>query len=285
MLWLQVGVDMIHLAIVALAVGFLLHEVGLLSLGHSACVMTGAYALVGVALDHFTVVEGLGMLLVVPILLALTTLRVREDVFAVVALAIAEGLRHLAIGLPDVTGGALGLGPLPPGGPSPASGALIGALILSTTVLGYLLIARSRIGLALGTIRDSQLLAAAHGTRVGIWRFVATVLTGLIAAASGALQSSWFGFASPELGALDIYLQAVAAALLGTFAWRQGRPHRVIAGILLGAMVVVGVPALLRELLAGAAELAMLRKAIFGLLLLLVVSPGSPLATRQRSWA
>jgi branched-chain amino acid transport system permease protein len=276
-LWNGTFVDAAHLAVLALAMGFLLHEVGLLALGHVAMLLVGAYAFGSVALGRMSEPAAVVFVAAASAALALTALRVRDDIFAIVGLAGAEGARYLAIGLPPLTGGSLGLGPFARSAWWSDGGSIIAPVAVLVAALLYWIVARSRLGLAFGAVRDSELLAEARGLRPGVWRFMAVAVTGVVAAGGGALQAGWFGFVSPDLGSLDVGLQAASAALLGAAFWRQGQPLRAISGILAGALMIAALPPLLRATLWGGADLAILRKALFGILLYAAVHPRSPL--------
>ena len=99
--------------LVMLAVSWnLMANAGLVSLGHSAFWGIGSYATVlsantlglpfGVAFVPAVVVGAL-----LGVLLALTTGRLKGIFFAIATLALSEGLRVLALMLPEVTGGAV----------------------------------------------------------------------------------------------------------------------------------------------------------------------------------
>jgi branched-chain amino acid transport system permease protein len=282
-IWTPILVDAVHLAILALAIGFLVHETGLLPLGYTAMVLVGAYAFGAAAMSAISVWTTPIIVVLASVVLALPALRVREYVFAVVGLASAEAIRLLAIAVPEVTGGPLGLGPFPRSPVWVDSALVVPLASLVAAAALYVLGACGRVGLTLGLIRDDQLLAEASGVCPGVDRMLAAAIGGAVAAGVGALQAGWYAFVSPELGAFDVSLQAVAVALLGGGFWRQGQPGKAIAGILFGSLLIAAIPPTLRSVLPGNADLAVLRKALFGVFLYAAIHPRSPLA-RAIAW-
>jgi hypothetical protein len=75
------------------------------------------------------------------------------------------------------------------------------------------------------------------------------------------------------LGVLDVSLQALAAAMLARPAWRQGRPGMALVGYAITSAVLTLMPVLLRQLLPGSVQEALLRQALFGSVLYALAHP------------
>lgn len=276
----QIIIDWIHLFVLTAAIGLLLHEAGLISLGHAGMLLGGAYAFGLGAMGSASFAAGGAAVLLLASLLALVVLRVGSDIFAVVTLAFGMILYRVSVAATNWTGGSLGLGPLPrpewldSDTGSMGTAALSGAVV----VLVYWCVVRSNFGLELGASRDNELAARMQGISTGFVRYVAVVITGVMAACVGALQASSYGLVTPRMGVLEVSLQAVAAAMLAGVVWKQGRPLPTLAGYATASAALVVTPPLLRQILPGTVEEAVLRQALFGIVLYALVHP------RVRGW-
>jgi branched-chain amino acid transport system permease protein len=271
----QVLIDCLHLFLLTAALGMLLMEVGLISLGHAGMLLVGAYACGFAVQGSLSLGSALLMVFSASALFAIPVIRVRTDVFAVITLAFSQIAHRVCIAAVPWTGGALGLGPLQR--PSWVSGDW-GAIVLGTVgalfaAVCYWIAMDSTFGLVLGAGRDDNLATQACGFATNWRRYVVVASTGICAAMVGVLQTGYFGLATPQMGTLEISLQALAAAILVRPVWRQGKPIRALAGYAISSATVVFVPALLRQILPGGIEEAILRRLLFGFVLYLLVHP------------
>ena len=272
---LQLLVDWTQLAVLSLSVAYLRFELGVVSAGQAAAAMLGAYALGLYWTGALNLWAALGAIILLALALASIAARVQNEVFTVVSLVLAEGLRFAAIAAKELTEGTAGLGPVPrPSFLSSDAGALAaGLLAILVILLGTWWASRRWMGLLLGTVRDNSLAASSVGIPVGLVRFLAVLASISAGASAGALQVMYFGFVTPQIGRVDVSLQALAAALLSAWAWKQGRPLRSAAAVLLAAFLLVAIPVLLRWTLPGQVDAAGARQAIFGLALFAMVHP------------
>ena len=271
----QIIIDWTHLFVFALAIGFLLHEVGLISLGHAGMVLVGAYGCGFLLTQQLSVPMTFAGALVLSAVLAGVTLAVREDVFAVVSLAFAMIVHRTILGSVSMTGGALGYGPIPR---SEFLGSDLGAITVGlgmsvVAIAMYCTVCRLPIGVSLGGIRDCEIAVQSLGVHTRWLVFVVVMITAAIAASVGILQALYYGLATPRMGMLDVTLQGLAAAVLAKPVWKQGRPEVTVLGLATASALLVALPPLLRTVITGDVTEAVARQALFGLALYLLVHP------------
>jgi branched-chain amino acid transport system permease protein len=246
---------------------------GLLSLGHIGFYAIGAYVYAFLASPHFgihwpfpaaaaaagAVAGGLGLLV------GAGSLRLRGDYLAMVTLAFAEIVRHLAISLDrpvNLTGGVNGLLNLDP----PGLGGFVVEelegfyyLIWAFAVAILVALARlrhSRIGRAWLAVREDEVAAGNMGVPVFGYKMLAFAVAAVVAAMAGSLFAAWQGSVFPE--SFTIQQTAILYAML-VVAGAAGMP-----GIVVGAAVLTILPEWLRDY-------GIYRMLIFGALLVLVM--------------
>jgi branched-chain amino acid transport system permease protein len=182
---------------------------GQISLGHHAFFAIGAYVTgvvwihdltgTGYYFDPVTMfLSGLGSaLLAIAIGIPLLS-KLRGDYFALGTLGLGEILRVLLIKGGAFTGGATGL-MLPAGAYTSMKPYYFTALILAllSTAAVYAIV-RSRIGLALGAIREDEMAAAANGVNVLLYKVLAFAVSGFLAGLCGSLQAYYLFHIHPE---------------------------------------------------------------------------------------
>lgn len=278
----QIIIDWLHLFVFAMAVGFLLHEVGLISLGHAGMLLCGAYAVGLVLMGENSWVFGLVFVVGLGILLSTTVLRVEADIFAVVTLAFATILHRVSVGAIEWTGGALGLGPVPRTDwiASDLGAITVGGFFAFLVVAIYVAIARMPIGWKLGGIRDNETVTRAQGIPTRRIMFFVVLGTSIVAAIAGVMQALFFGLVTPQMGALDVMLNGLAAAILARPLWKQASPVTTVVGYAIASAILVLVPPLLRQALPETFTVDVVRQAIMGLVLYCLVHP-----VVQRKWS
>jgi branched-chain amino acid transport system permease protein len=184
--------------------------------------------------------------------------RLRGAYFAVVTFGLVLALQQAVLRTPGLTGGSLGV-TLPRQFYVDIQQAYYPALGLAfLAVLLNFMVSRSRLGLALHTIRDNEQTAAAIGVEPFRYKRLALVLASLPSAVAGCLFALFLGhlYVDTVLG-LEKTLLPVIIALVG------GSGHYL--GPVVGSMVVQGIDLGLRY---GALPVPAL--AVFGLLLMLI---------------
>lgn len=213
--------------------------VGQLSLGQAAFMGIGAYvsALLTLHLDWpFAAVLLAAM--VVPAIVALIiggpTLRLTGVYLALATIAIVEILR-IFLNASDFTGGALGLS----GIPNKTTVLLIYGL-LAVILLGFVLVARSRLGRAMEAMREDEVAAGVMGVNLPMMKLGALVVSAMIAGLAGALNAHANSFIGPNDYSFEHAVTIISFALLGGI----GSP----VGPVLGAVILTLLPEFLTSL-------------------------------------
>ncbi len=260
---------------------------GLLDLGYVAFYAVGAYTtavLTSLALD-----TQLSFWLALPIVIAIAALaglmigapvlRLRGDYLAIVTLGFGEIARILAISdwMEPVLGGAQGI----LGVPAPS---VLGITLRDPQTLYYLILAfcvvaalialslaDSRVGRAWNAMREDEQVAEATGINTTNYKLLAFATGGVFGCLAGALFAVKIGSVFAQSFPLLVSITALALIILGGMG--------SIAGVIVGAIVLVGLPELLREF-------AEFRLLIYGAVLvgMMLLRPEGllPSATRQR---
>ncbi len=212
-------------------------------------------------------------------LVALASVRLREDYLAITTLAFAEAIRLVMLNETWLTGGADGIRDIPRpfvgwiGGEAYEPAFLVACLVLLLIVFALLqVIARSPFGRALRSIRDDDVVAATLGKDVLAFRIKAFALGGAVVGLAGALHAYYLTYIDPTQFASFVTIYAFMAVIAG------GRGSNT--GLILGAcsvMVLLEGTRFLKDFVPGLAahQAASLRLVLIGLglILLLIYRP------------
>ena len=224
--------------LLATSVNLLAGEVGLVSIGHAGIAAAAGYGIAWATVNGMGVgaslVVAFVLVLVVSAIFGLTTMKTKGIVYLMIALALGMVCYGLAFRLSNITGGQNGLTGIERPGPVDlwwqfyffAAGVFVLALLFVA------LVRRSPFGLTLRAIRDSETRAASLGYSVAGAKFVATLLSGLLAGAAGMLAVWNAEFISPATVSFGRSAMAVVMVILGGTG--------TLMGPLVGAGVVVG---------------------------------------------
>ena len=218
---------MLIFALFAMSLNLILGYAGLPSLGHAAYFGVGAYTVGLLAVkvvDNFWLDFGAGLLAagVTSALFGLLALRARGAYLLMITLALAQVLWGIAFGWRWLTGGDDGL----PGVPRPAAGlpwSLGGGLafyyfvlvVFLVLTLALWVVVRSPFGRALVGIRESERRMEVLGYDTWRYKYVAFVLAGVVAGASGNLFVYYNGFVSPAYLSIVFSAMALIMVILG----------------------------------------------------------------------
>jgi branched-chain amino acid transport system permease protein len=253
---------------------------GYINLGHAAFFGIGAYTF-GICVNAGVPVLPASLAAVLlPMLFASVIsypfFRLRGPYYALATFGLLKLCEELALTLSGLTGGSGGLSVL-----WPENLKRIYFLTLGLTACTFLvvwLIARSRFGLGLVSIREDEPVARAFGVSVFWYKCGALVVSAALAGALGPIYLSDRLYINPgEMFGLETALMPITMAMLGG------------SGLLLGPVVGVAFLSLVQEVLW--TQLGVLRLASLGLVLALVglFMPGGlvrlpPVYTRLRRW-
>ena len=273
-------------ATLALGLNIVVGFAGLLDIGYVAFFGIGSYVYAFLASPQFGL--HLPFLLALPIVVLVTalfgiligapTLRLGGDYLAIVTLGFGEITYLLLLNLDrpiNITNGPSGIIDIdPPALLGHAMGGNMQYYYLFLAVLALALIAsnrlqHSRIGWAWQAIREDELAARAMGINTTVAKLQAFAIGASFAGFAGALLASWQRSVFPENFLFTESINVLAMVIIGGMG--------SLAGVILGAAVIVALPEMFRELAA-------YRLLVFGLMLMLLMifRPQGLLAPRGR---
>jgi branched-chain amino acid transport system permease protein len=260
-------------ATLALGLNVVVGFAGLLDIGYVAFFGIGSYLYAFLASPHFGL--HLPFLLALPlvvlgtalfgILIGAPTLRLRGDYLAIVTLGFGEITYLLLLNLDrpvNVTNGPSGIIDIDAPG-------VLGYVMSGNTSYYYLFLAvlvlavfasrrlrNSRIGWAWQAIREDELAARAMGINTTVAKLQAFAIGAAFAGFAGALLASWQRSVFPENFLFTESINVLAMVIIGGMG--------SLAGVILGAIVIVALPEVFRELQA-------YRLLMFGLMLMVLM--------------
>jgi branched-chain amino acid transport system permease protein len=243
--------------LMALGLNIVLGFAGLLDLGYVAFFAVGAYT-TGVLTSPTGGLE-VGWIIwaavpfvllaaaVAGIMVGTPVLRMRGDYLAIVTLGFGEITRLLFASdwLSPTFGGAQGvtqiadisIGPWEVRGPESFLYPLL-VLILLAAYVSYAL-QRSRVGRAWMAMREDESVAEAVGVNIVAAKLSAFIVGAILAGLGGALFATQIGSIFPSSFEIEVSIVILVAVIVGGMA--------SVPGVMLGALVLVGLPELLRE--------------------------------------
>lgn len=216
---------------------------GLVNFGQVAFYAIGAYTSALLTLAGapalLAAAAGVGLAVLASLIVGLSTLRLREDYFAILTLGFSEAVRLFLLNARELTNGPIGLS----GVPRPL--AIFGrgadalsyfALVALGAVLAFALcqaLARSPLGRTLRAIRDDDQAAMALGKDVLAFRLTAFGLGAALAAVSGSLWAHYVTYVVPDQFTPEVTFYAWMAMIIGG--------PGSMRGTVLGTVALVGV--------------------------------------------
>ena len=267
----------IHLAIIIaiyiiLSVGLnlVVGYTGLLSITHAAFYGLGAYAA-----TLLTMRAGLNFFVALPVaviitaaislLIGLVLSKFRDDYYALVALGFNVIVFSVLLNWQKLTHGPLGIA----GIPRPRLGSFVFQnnfwfllLTIALAILVYLgarYITRSSLGRVLRAIREDETAAQVFGYNTKYFKLTIFVISAGMAAVAGALFATYITFIEPAAFTVDESIFILALTILGGLA--------NLRGSVLGAVIMMLLPELLRFVGMPDDIAAQMRQVIYGVIL------------------
>jgi len=275
--------------LLALGLNLVVGFVGLLDLGFMAFYALGAYTAALLAIQHVPfvvcVLAAIAVSVAARLAVGFPALRLRGDYLAIVTLGFGEVVRLVLNNWESLTNGPKGLPRVDESIP-PAS--LFGFVFTANLHYYYLIVAcvalaiwichrldHSRVGRAWVAIREDEVAAELMGVEVTRQKLVAFGLSAVFAGLAGAIFVHWESFVTPESFTFWESCLLVCAVVLGGMG--------SVTGVVLGALCIVAVPEVLRDLLG--TSFANARYLLFGisLVLMAIYRPQGLWPSRRRS--
>ena len=260
--------------ILTLSLNLILGYTGLPALGHAAFSCVGAYVSALLALK-LGVTPWIGLIVgalsasLVSLVIAFPSLRLRGDYLALATFGFAIIVYSVAKNWVAVTRGPMGL----PGIPTfPLFGAELSSIwsylvLVTLFVLFTVFIIRrvvdSPFGRILGGIREDEIATSAVGKDVNRHKILAFVIGAFFAGIAGSLYAHYITFIDPSSFTI---MESIAILLMVVFGGMG-----TVAGSLVGAVILVALPELLRFIGMPSSVEAPIRQMIYGLLLVLLM--------------
>ena len=240
---------------------------GLLSIAHAALFGIGAYtaALLSLKLNMPFLLSALLAMCsstVLGILLALPSLRVRDEYFVMASLAFQVVIFRVLNNCVSVTGGPMGL----PGIPTPdilgwevssrPSFLLLAAAASALALFVSWRIVSSPLGRVLKTIREDEALAATAGKNVAAAKVVVFAVAACMAGLAGVLFAYYISYIDPTSFSLMESIFILSIVIIGGAG--------SLWGSVVGVCVLVTLPELLRFLGMPSPVAANVRQIIYG---------------------
>lgn len=218
---------------------------GMLSLGSAALLATGAYTYgilsvklgispwLGAGLSvAFTTLLGTG--------LALPAFRLAGPFLVVTTVGFGEIIRILLLNLEPLTGGAYGLAGFDFLLPDDRWTYYLMVITLLLVAVGTERIGRSRLGLALKSLREDEVAAEVMGVNVRRAKMVAFALSAMLAGLSGVFLANLTGYMSPDSFTAAESTTYLLMVVMGGM--------RNVVGVIISSIVVTCLPEVLRFL-------------------------------------
>ncbi|HYM15563.1 MAG TPA: hypothetical protein VEZ14_08380 [Dehalococcoidia bacterium] len=288
-------------ALLGIGLNVVVGYAGLLDLGYVAFFATGAYlyALLAAPIrgggfdvgTSFWLVLPMAMVLaaLVGVVLGIPVLRLRGDYLAIVTLGFGEIIRIMANNETGLTNGPVGVFQIPK--PHFFGQELATPFELYFVVIAGCFVAAfatervrdSRVGRAWEAIREDEDVAASMGVNTTFYKLLAFAMGAAIGGAGGVFFSAKQSAIDPTSFNLDVSINVLALVIIGGMG--------NVRGVLLGAMLLIGLPDVLRDfsidfLFVHLSNLgADYRLVIFGaaLVAVMVLRPQGLLASRRRA--
>lgn len=246
-------------AVLAASWDLLAGVTGQFSFGHALFFGVAAY-LSGILNLYFelppwmTIPLGGAFGVIVGLIVALPSLRLKGPYFAITSLIFPGILANIIYMYPDMTGGDEGLYGLTPISQNIVITYYLSLFLMLASIYTLLRIANSRIGLIFRSIRDDEDVAEATGINTVKYKLLSFAISGFFAGIAGGFQTHLLMFVGPFIFNVYYSFQAILFAGLGGI------------GTIIGSVGGAYIMSILNELLRDLVEFRVLLTAIVMLL-------------------
>lgn len=258
--------------ILAVSLNLLMGFTGLISMAHAGFMAIGAYAttllLVRLGVNFLlTIPVGIAVAAVVSALIAFPSLRVKGEHYIIASFGLQIILYSIMLNWVSLTNGPFGFSGIPRptlGGYTFATYGSYWVLATAITLIFVFLtwrITRSRLGLVLKAIREDETAAASLGKNVNRFKVLIFVVGSSTAAVAGSLYATAISFIDPFCFTVHDSIFMLAIVIIG------GTGN--IFGSMVGALLLISLPELLKFLQVAETIAAPLRQMIYGALLVI----------------
>jgi len=259
-------------SILALSLNILVGEIGIISVAQGAIFGIGAYTSALLVLHlHLPFLLALAAGIVVTGLfsavVAIPSLRVKGDYFIVAAFGVQFVIHDIFLNLVDVTRGAGGIRHIPRASvfglkfDSNFSYLCLTLFFVLLVISVYWRIKVTPVGRLLRAIRSDEVAVQALGKNVYKSKVMTTVASGSLAAIAGSLYAHYLTYIDPSVFTIHDSIFILAMIIVGGMG--------SITGSIMGAVILLGLPEILRFLAIPDAIAGPGRQIVYGILLIL----------------
>lgn len=258
--------------ILSLSLNLLVGYTGLLSIAHAAFYGVGAYIAALLALKvHSPFLLNLVLAVigaaVIGILLGFPSLRIKEDYFAIATFAFQVIIFSVLNNWVSFTDGPMGL----PGIPQPEIfGYTVSSHLEYLVLVGILCaltfwicrhIVNSPFGRVLTAIREDEIFTQAFGKNIAAFKIKVFMISSALSAVAGVLYASYISYISPNSFTIMESIFIISIVIIGGAG--------SLWGPVIGSVVLVSLPEILRFVGLPNAVAANLRQIMYGALLVI----------------
>lgn len=258
--------------ILSLSLNLLIGYTGLLSIAHAAFYGVGAYIAALLALKvHSPFLLNLGLAVIgaaiIGILMGYPSLRIKEDYFAIATFAFQVIIFSVLNNWVSFTGGPMGL----PGIPQPdIFGYIVSSHLEYLVLVGILCaltiwvcrrIVTSPFGRVLNAIREDEIFTQASGKNIAAFKLKVFMISSGLAAVAGVLYATYISYIDPPSFTIMESIFIISIVIIGGAG--------SVWGPVIGSVVLVSLPEILRFVGLPTAVAANLRQIMYGALLVI----------------